>query len=59
MTTTSLTNKKRKIIDIPNDVFRFLSIKAAAQGTNLKIIPKSVIRLWGDCPLVSCSMLLA
>lgn len=36
MTTTSLTNKKRKIIDIPNDVFRFLSIKAAAQGTNLK-----------------------
>ena len=21
--------------------------------------PKSVIRLWGDCPLVSCSMLLA
>ena len=23
------------------------------------IKPKSVIRLWGDCPLVSCSMLLA
>ena len=23
------------------------------------IYPKSVIRLWGDCPLVSCSMLLA
>ncbi len=21
--------------------------------------PESVIRLWGDCPLVSCSMLLA
>lgn len=33
-TTESLT--KRKIIDIPNDVFRFLSIRAAAQGTNLK-----------------------
>ena len=26
-------------------------------GNSLK--PKSVIRLWGDCPLVSCSMLLA
>ena len=23
------------------------------------IYPESVIRLWGDCPLVSCSMLLA
>ena len=25
----------------------------------ISIYPKSVIRLWGDCPLVSCSMLLA
>ncbi len=23
------------------------------------LYPKSVIRLWGDCPLVSCNMLLA
>lgn len=28
--------KRRKVIDIPEDVFRFLSIKAAAKGTNLK-----------------------
>ncbi len=27
---------KKKLIDIPEDVFRALSIKAAAQGTNLK-----------------------
>lgn len=28
--------KKRKVIDIPEDIFRYLSIKAAAKGTNLK-----------------------
>ena len=27
---------RRKIIDIREDVYRFLSIKAAASGTNLK-----------------------
>jgi hypothetical protein len=27
---------KRKVIDIPEDIFRYLSIKAAASGTNLK-----------------------
>lgn len=27
---------RRKVIDIPEDVFRYLSIKAVAQGTNLK-----------------------
>lgn len=27
---------KRKVIDIPEDVFRYLSIKAVASGTNLK-----------------------
>ena len=35
---------------------------AAAHGGErygASIYPKSVIRLWGDCPLVSCSMLLA
>jgi len=33
---TSVTIKKRKIIDIPEDVFKYLSIKAAANGQNLK-----------------------
>ena len=28
--------KKRQVIDIPDDIFRYLSIKAAAKGTNLK-----------------------
>ncbi len=28
--------KKRKVIDIPEDVFKYLSIKAASNGTNLK-----------------------
>lgn len=32
---TSIKNK-RKVIDIPEDIFRYLSIKAAASGTNLK-----------------------
>lgn len=27
---------KRKVIDLPEDVFRYLSIKAAAEGKNLK-----------------------
>lgn len=29
-------NKRRKNIDIPEKTFRFLSVKAAAKGTNLK-----------------------
>lgn len=28
--------KKRKVIDIPEDTFKYLSIKAAANGMNLK-----------------------
>lgn len=28
--------KRRKVIDLPEDVFRYLSIKAAAEGRNLK-----------------------
>ena len=32
----STTAFKRKIIDIPEDTFRNLSIMAAAEGTNLK-----------------------
>ena len=35
MNTTTLQTK-RKNIDIREDVYRFLSIKAAASGTNLK-----------------------
>ena len=31
-----LKTNRRKVIDIPEDIFRYLSIKAAAQGTNLK-----------------------
>ena len=33
---TSIGQTRRKIIDIPERAFRVLSIKAAAQGTNLK-----------------------
>lgn len=39
MSTNSLRLEKkvrRKNIDIPEDTFRHLSVKAAAQGTNLK-----------------------
>ncbi|GAB6011059.1 hypothetical protein [Viscerimonas tarda] len=34
--TTQALQKKRKNIDIPSDTFRALSIKAAAEGKNLK-----------------------
>ena len=40
-TTIKLT--KRKVIDIPEDVFRFLSVKAAMQGTNLKRYIESLL----------------
>ena len=30
------TDTKRKIIDIPEDVFRCLSVKAAIKGTNMQ-----------------------
>ena len=32
----TIKNTKRKVIDIPDDIFRYLSIKAAAKGMNLK-----------------------
>lgn len=32
----AVKTSRRKVIDIPEDVFRYLSIKAVAQGTNLK-----------------------
>jgi hypothetical protein len=34
--TTPVLQKKRKNIDLPVDTFRNLSIRAAAEGTNLK-----------------------
>lgn len=34
---------KRKVIDIPEDVFRYLSIKAVASGTNLKKYIESLL----------------
>ena len=40
-TTIKLT--KRKVIDIPEDIFRFLSVKAAMQGTNLKRYIESLL----------------
>ncbi len=33
---TTLKKTHRKTIDIPEDIFRLLSIKAVAMGTNLK-----------------------
>ena len=33
---TIALHKKKKLIELPDDVFMFLSIKAAASGTNLK-----------------------
>lgn len=32
----AIKNTRRKSIDIPEDVFQYLSIKATAQGMNLK-----------------------
>lgn len=32
----AVKTSRRKVIDIPEDIFRYLSIKAVAQGTNLK-----------------------
>lgn len=38
-----MTPKKRKVIDIPEDVFKYLSIKAATRGTNLKKYIESLL----------------
>ena len=35
---------KRKVIDIPADTFRFLSIKAAGKGMNLKKYIESLLQ---------------
>ncbi|MDE6397642.1 MAG: hypothetical protein K2K84_10265 [Muribaculaceae bacterium] len=36
MATAARINTRRKLIDIPEDVFQTLNLKAAAMGTNLK-----------------------
>lgn len=41
MATTVL--KKRKIIDLPEDAFRSLSVKAAARGKNLKVFIEELL----------------
>lgn len=41
MATTIL--KKRKIIDLPEDTFRSLSVKAAAKGKNLKVFIEELL----------------
>ncbi len=41
--------RKRKIIDLEEDTFKILSIKAAQQGTNLKVlIEKSLDKMAKD-----------
>ena len=40
---TAIKFTKRKVIDIPEDIFRFLSVKAAMQGTNLKRYIESLL----------------
>ena len=40
---TAVVQTKRKNIDIREDVYRFLSIKAAASGTNLKSYIESLL----------------
>ena len=40
---TAAVRTKRKNIDIREDVYRFLSIKAAASGTNLKSYIESLL----------------
>ena len=39
----AVKTSRRKVIDIPEDVFRYLSIKAVAQGTNLKRYIESLL----------------
>lgn len=41
--TSSSAISHRKLIDIPEDTFRVLSIKAAAMGTNLKKLIEEII----------------
>lgn len=44
MGTTKAIEKKRKIIDLDEETFRTLSIRAAAEGTNLKSLIESSLK---------------
>jgi hypothetical protein len=43
MSVLSLKKKKRKIIDLPEDTFRALSILASANGKNLKSYIETIL----------------
>lgn len=44
MSTAEATNKKRKVIDLDENTFRVLSIKAASAGTNLKAMIEEYLK---------------
>ena len=44
MNTITLTKKKRKNIDLPEDTFRALSVLAAANGKNLKAYIETILK---------------
>ena len=44
MSTTKAIEKKRKIIDLDEDTFRILSIRAAVEGTNLKSLIENALK---------------
>ncbi|WP_167616936.1 hypothetical protein [Maribellus sediminis] len=41
-------NKKRKVIDLDENTFRILSIRAAAKGTNLKNLIENSLKSMAD-----------
>lgn len=43
-TNMALGSTHRKLIDIPDDVFKVLNIKAAASGTNLKKLIEEILK---------------
>lgn len=43
MSATTLTNKKRKNIDLTEDTFRALSVLASANGKNLKAFIETIL----------------
>ena len=51
---------KRVLLDFQSfEPERTMAVGQDGFPSGTQVYPKSVIRLWGDCPLVSCSMLLA
>ena len=43
ITASARATSRRKLIDIPEDVFRALSIRATAMGTNLKKLIEDIL----------------